>query len=147
MRAFYLHAFPLVIFKHPGLPQVPGVTILGFPLEEMERYKETQNSPKLIPNSNGTTFSNSPPVNGLVGPRGSSQSDVPNSLSSNIHQQTNKLNSGKIRQNHTPSEEKMLPSTEIIVYDKEDKLPYVTVFSSLKGALQSSPAILHLTIA
>ncbi len=125
--------------RHPGSPQISGVTISGFPPDERERHTETPNFTRPIPTSNGTTFSNSLPANILVGPKGSSHFQVPNSQASNSTQQTMKLNSGKIRQNRTPSEEKMLPSTEIIVYDKEDQLPYVTVFSSLKGARYHPP--------
>lgn len=70
----------------------------------------------------------------------------PRSIQSDPYQQIKKPNSGKTRQNRTPSEEKLLPSTEILVYDKEDKIPYITAFSALKGALQTSPTIISLTI-
>lgn len=102
--------------NHPGSPQISGVSGPGV-TEEKERYLETQNF-------------------------------TPNALclESTNNQQIKNPITGKTLQNRTLSEEKLLPSTEIIVYDMEDKLPYVTMFCSLKGAQKPSPTLFSLTM-
>lgn len=49
-------------------------------------------------------------------------------------QHLRKSKSAEALQTRTPCGEKLLSSTKIIVYDKEENLPYVTMFCSLKGA-------------
>ena len=91
-------------FNHPGSPHTSGISSSGT-LEDGEGFVKTQYITQMVLHSK--------PAN---------------------NHQPKKLNTGKTIQNPTPSEENLLPSTEIIVYDKEENLLYVTVYCSLKGA-------------
>lgn len=89
---------------HPGLPLSLGVSGSDLPTES-NKFGETQN---------GTEVN--------FYPRSARKQHIP------------KPNFAKTVENRKASEEKLLPSTKIIIYDGEKKFPFVAPFRILRGA-------------
>jgi serine/threonine protein kinase len=110
-----------------------------------ERHKETQ-SKEIVSSLSRTTSNTSQLVQNPIDPQSITIPGSPSKASaspSNTIQLLMKPGSSKTneskRQARTPSEEKLNPSTPILVYDKGDTLVYPAVFNVLKGRAQPPP--------